>query len=227
MTKVQARGIKLDADGLGITLRANGVVASPVPIVTIDVNDGFKSLTATANSETVHPTGSYTDIHYVLSGEVLGIDVAYATGITNAPTFEDVLVANDRNGGNKGSAYDYIIQVGTVGSDYGYSASNYGHIFKNVNGVKLTELNVTGLDGAIVVAFEDNDKPCEAITIAFEGLVVPDLDQTDGEALTIRLDWSVANSQYEVATSASLVVVGTYLTNAEGATLGLSIALIQ
>ncbi len=226
MTKVQARGIKLDTDGLGLTLRVNGVIAT-APVVNLDVNDGYKTVATSAPVLTVHPTGGYTDVHYTLAEEVLGIDIAYATGITNAPTFEDVLVANSRDGGNKGADYDYIIQVGSDGTEFGYSASDFGHIFKNVNGVKLTELNVTGLDGAIVVAFEDGERPCAAITVAFEGLIVPDLDLTDGEALTIRLEWSDANSQYEVATTASLIAVGTYLTDAEGATMGVTIAQIN
>ncbi len=226
MTKVQARGIKLDTDGLGLTLRVNGVIAT-APVVNLDVNDGYKTVATSAPVLTVHPTGGYTDVHYTLAEEVLGIDIAYATGITNAPTFEDVLVANSRDGGNKGADYDYIIQVGSDGTEFGYSASDFGHIFKNVNGVKLTELNVTGLDGAIVVAFEDGERPAKAITVAFEGLIVPDLDLTDGEALTIRLEWSDANSQYEVATTASLIAVGTYLTDAEGATMGVTIAQIN
>ena len=227
MVKVQARGIRLDADGLGITLRVNGYITSPVPVVILDVNDGFKQVTTAADWENHHPSGGYTDLHYVLGEEVMGIDVAYATGITNAPTFEDTLVANGRNGGNKGTAYDYVIQSGTVGDEYGYKSSDFGHIFKNKTGVKLATVAINGLDGSIAVVFADNDKPSKAITVVFEGLVVPDLDQTDGEALTIRLDWSDANDRYEVGTSASMVAVGEYMAKTEGATLGLSIALIQ
>ncbi len=227
MTKVQARGIKLDADGMGIVLRVNGIITSPVPVVILDVNDGFKQITTAADWENHHPSGGYTDLHYILGEEVLGIDVAYATGITNAPTFEDVLVANGRNSGNKGSAYDYVIQVGTVGDEYGYKASDFGHIFENKTGVRLSDVAVNGLDGSITVAFADNDRPSVAITVAFEGLIVPDLDQADGEALTIKLDWSDANDRYEVATSASLIAVGEYMAKTEGATLGVSIALIQ
>ena len=227
MTKVSARGIKLDADGLGIVLRVNGYITSPVPVVLVDVNDGFKQVTTAADWENHHPSGGYTDLHYVLGEEVMGIDVAHATGITNAPLFADVLVANGRDGGNKGSAYDYIITVGNVGDEYGYKASDYGHITKNVNGAKLADVAVNGLDGSIAVVFADNGKPARAITLAFEGLIVPDLDQSDGEALTVRLEWSTGNKRYEVATSASMVVVGEYLAKTEGATLGVSIAFIQ
>ena len=227
MTKVSARGIKLDADGLGIVLRVNGIITSPVPVVILDVNDGFKTVTTAADWENHHPSGGYTDLHYVLGEEVMGIDVAYATGITNAPLFADTLVANGRNIGNKGSAYDYIITVGNVGDEYGYKASDYGHITKNVNGAKLADVAVNGLDGSIAVVFAENGRPARAITVAFEGLVVPDLDQSDGEALTIRLDWADGNNRYEVATSASMVAVGEYLAKAEGASLGISIAFIQ
>ena len=162
-----------------------------------------------------------------MSEEVLGIDVAYATGITNAPLFADTLVANGRNIGNKGSAYDYRITVGNVGDEYGYKASGYGHITKNVNGAKLADVVVNGVDGSIAVVFAENGRPARAITVAFEGLVPLDLDQSDGEALTIRLEWSAGNNRYEVATSASMVAVGEYLAKTEGASLGVSIAFIQ
>ena len=227
MTKVQVRGIHLDEDGMGITVRINGIITSPVPVIILDVNDGFKQITTAADWENHHPSGGYTDLHYILGEEVLGIDVAYANGITNAPTFEDVLVFNNRDGGNKGSAYDYIIQSGTVGDEYGYKSSDFGHILKNKTGVKLATVAVNGLDGSIAVVFEESGRPARAITLAFEGLIVPDLDQADGEALTIKLDWSTGNNRYEVATSPSMVAVGEYLAKTEGATLGLSIALIQ
>ncbi len=227
MLKVQARGVHLDPDGLGITLRVNGYITSPVPVVLLDVNNGFKTVTTAADWERHHPSGGYTDLHYVLSEELLGIDVAYATGITNAPTFEDVLVGNNRAGGSKGCGYNYVITVGAVGGEFGYKASDYGHITKNVNGVRLAHIAVNGTDGSIAVAFADNSKPCKAITVAFEGLTVLDLDQADGEALTIRLDWSETNSRYEVATSTSMVAVGEYLTLAEGASLGVDISQIN
>ena len=54
MIKVSARGVKLDADGLGIVLRVNGQIFSPVPVVLLDVNDGFKTINATADSERHH-----------------------------------------------------------------------------------------------------------------------------------------------------------------------------
>ena len=227
MTKVQVRGIHLDEDGMGIVVRINGIITSPVPVIILDVNDGFKQITTAADWENHHPSGGYTDLHYILGEEVLGIDVAYATGITNAPTFEDVLVFNNRDSGNKGSAYDYIIQSGTVGDEYGYKSSDFGHILKNKTGVKLATVAVDGTNGSIAIAFADNDRPAKSITVAFEGIVPLDLDQADGEALTIRLDWSTGNDRYEVATSASMVAVGEYLAKTEGASLGISIAFIQ
>ena len=227
MVKVQARGLHLDADGLGVTLRVNGVVTAPVPVVTLDVNNSFKTVTCTADGIITHPTGSYTDVHYVLGEEVLGIDVALATGITNAPEFQDVLVGNSRDGGNKGADYDYGIIVGSDGTEFGCKASGYGSVVKNVNGSKLKNVVVNGADGSMAVNFADDSRPCVAVTVAFEGLVVPDLDQADGEALTIRLDWSVGNSRYEVGTSASMVAVGEYLTLVEGAYLGVTVAQIN
>ena len=226
MTKIQARGLHLDPDGLGVMLRVNGYITSPVPVVLIDVNNGFKTVNATADSERHHPAGAYTDVHYVLSEKIYGVDKAIATGITNEPTFEDTLVGNPSHA-NKGADYDYVITVGSTGGEFGYKASDYGSIRKNKNGVKVMDIVVDGADGSIAINFADNARPCVAVTVAFEGLVVLDLDQTDGEALTIRLDWSDTNSRYEVATSASMIAVGEYMTAIEGATLGVTIAQIN
>ena len=228
MTKVQARGIKVDADGLGITLRVNGIIFSPVPVVTLDVNDGFKTITSTPDWENHHPSGGYTDLHYVLSEKIFPVDVVLATGITNPPFFVDKAVAKAPSTFvSNDSGYDYELTVGTGGVDEaGYSAGMYGSIKPlQEHFPKVVDVIVNTIDGGTVVGFGDigDDKVAEAITVKFEGLIIPDQDGVDGEFYSIRLEWSDTNERYELASNASLVALATYLTNVEGATIGFGI----
>jgi len=224
MIKVQVRGIHVDEDGHGIMMRVNGLIYSPVPVVLLDVNDGFKTINATADSEFHHPSGGYTDVHYVLSGKIFPVDVVLATGITNEPTFADkavgransTMVAND-------SSYDYRLTVSEDGTNGGYSASNYGMLKpmqESFNKVSSVLVDLT--DGAVKVDF-NGAKVAEAITVKFEGLIIPDQDGVDGEVYTIRLEWVEGNGRYELDANASLLALATYFVNVEGATIGFGI----
>ena len=225
MTKVQVRGIHVDDDGLGIMMRVNGQIFSPVPVVLLDVNSGFKTVNATADSEFHHPSGGYTDVHYVLSEKLFPVDVVLATGITNEPTFADKPVSRVKNTFvSQETVYDYALTVSVDSTNGGYSASNYGLLEsrqEHFNKVDSVFADLT--DGAIKVAFADGANPALAITVKFEGLIILDQAGTDGALYDIRLEWSDANSRYELATNASLVALGTYLANVEGATIGFGI----
>ena len=227
MTKVQVRGIHLDEDGLGITVRVNGYILSPVPVVTLDVNNGFKTVTATADAENHHPSGGYTDLHYVLSEEIYGVDVVLATGVTNAPIFYDIPVTRrNRTNVSNDSSYDYALTVGVVADEAGYSALTYGSLKPlQDHFAKVIDLVVSTVDGSILVVFGDDggEKVAKAITVKFEGLIILDQAGTDGALYDIRLEWSDTNDRFELATNASLAALATYLTNVEGATIGFGI----
>jgi len=228
MVKVQARGITVDADGLGITLRVNGHIVSPVPVITLDINNGFKEFTTTADSERHHPSGGYTDIHYVITtGKIYPVDVVLANGIDNEPIFYDVPVAMAKSSiVSNDTVYDYEFTVGSDLEDLGYLVANFGSLTpKGQHFNKVTGIGVAKADGAVAVVFGDNggEKISNAITIKFEGLLILNQDGTDDELYEIRLEWVDANLEYELAANASLVALATYLTNVEGATIGFGI----
>jgi len=223
MTKVQARGIKLDADGMGVTLRVNGIITSPVPVVSLDVNNGFKTVTSAADWENHHPSGGYTDLHYILGEKVYGVDVAYATGITNAPLFADKFVANATLNDSVGSQeYPFRMTVGITANEVGYDASNNGFWEAELNTNTVHKFVVNDTDGSMAVEFGDNglERPSEAISVFIQG-VAP--DDGDENVIPIRLEWSDTNDRYELGASTPMEEVSTYLVAVEGATVGINI----
>ena len=223
MTQVSARGIKLDADGLGIVLRSNGIVNAPVPVVLLDVNDGFKTITATADAINHHPSGGYTDIHYVLSEKVYFVDKAIATGITNAPLFADKMVAKQHLDNSVGSQrYPFKMTVGVTANEVGYDASNDGRWESELNTNTVHKFAVNDTDGSMAVEFGDGglDKVAEAISVFIQG-VAP--DDGDENVLPIRLEWSTGNNRYELAASTPMEEISAYLVAVEGATVGINI----
>jgi len=222
MTKVQARGIKLDADGLGLTLRVNGVIDT-APVVNLDVNDGYKAVGTTEDTIVVHPTGGYTDVHYTLAEKIYFVDKAYATGITNAPLFADVFVAKQQLDNAVGSQrYPFKMTVGVTASEVGYDASNNGSWEAELNTNTVHKFVVNDTDGSMAVSFGDNggERPSDAISVLIQG-VAP--DDGNENVLEIRLEWSDANDRYELAASTPMEEISTYLVAVEGATVGVNI----
>jgi len=223
MTKVSARGVKLDADGLGIVLRVNGIITSPVPVVILDVNDGFKQVTTAADWENHHPSGGYTDLHYVLSEKIYFVDKATATGITNAPLFADKMVAKQHLDNSVGSQrYPFKMTVGVTANEVGYDASNNGRWEAEVNTNTVHKFAVNDADGSMAVEFGDGglDKVAEAISVFIQG-VAP--DDGNENVIPIRLEWAAGNSRYELAASTPMEEVSAYLVAVEGATVGINI----
>jgi len=223
MTKVQVRGIHLDEDGMGIVVRVNGIITSPVPVISLDVNNGFKTITTAADWENHHPSGGYTDLHYILGEKVYYVDVAYATGITNAPLFADKLVSKQKLNNSVGSQrYQFKMTVGVTGSEVGYDASNNGFWEAELNTNTVHKFVVNDTDGSMAVEFGDGglDKVAEAISVFIQG-VAP--DDGNENVLEIRLDWSDTNDRYELAASTPMEEVSTYLVAVEGATVGVNI----
>ena len=223
MTKVSARGIKLDADGLGIVLRVNGIITSPVPVVILDVNDGFKQVTTAADWENHHPSGGYTDLHYVLGEKVYFVDKATATGITNAPLFADKMVAKQHLDNSVGSQrYPFKMTVGVTANEVGYDASNDGRWESELNTNTVHKFAVNDTDGSMAVEFGDGglDKVAEAISVFIQG-VAP--DDGNENVIPIRLEWAAGNNRYELAASTPMEEISAYLVAVEGATVGINI----
>jgi len=223
MTKVSARGVKLDADGLGIVLRVNGIITSPVPVVILDVNDGFKQVTTAADWENHHPSGGYTDLHYVLSEKIYYVDKATATGITNAPLFADKMVAKQHLDNSVGSQrYPFKMTVGVTANEVGYDASNDGRWESELNTNTVHKFAVNDTDGSMAVEFGDGglDKVAEAISVFIQG-VAP--DDGNENVIPIRLEWAAGNNRYELAASTPMEEISAYLVAVEGATVGINI----
>ena len=223
MTKVSARGVKLDADGLGIVLRVNGIITSPVPVVILDVNDGFKQVTTAADWENHHPSGGYTDLHYVLSEKIYYVDKATATGITNAPLFADKMVAKQHLDNSVGSQrYPFKMTVGVTANEVGYDASNDGRWEAEFNTNTVHKFAVNDTDGSMAVEFGDGglDKVAEAISVFIQG-VAP--DDGNENVIPIRLEWAAGNNRYELAASTPMEEISAYLVAVEGATVGVNI----
>ena len=220
MLKVQLRGITIDPDGLGATLRLNGSFIFATAPIELQVNNNFKQVVATPNSRIVHPSGSFTDIHYLLSERVYYVDICRAFSTDANLEFDDAVV---KRGGYRleigdSEEYDYFIRLGAaniVGEDYiGYRAADAMGFLVRTRKQELTprRFAVQLSNGNLEVDMRDDVQPANrAIFVSVEG---------NGG---VRLEWDEATTTYHAISSEML----TYLTAVEGAVVGVTVSEIN